>query len=321
MSAQNSSNHPYLQMPETSRTRSDSLEESGSQQDRKRPRLSSSSHDQLSSEEALTDFGCPPPEVPPATVAAPHSTHSRPVASSSQTPARMPTSPGGLPSKVTINTRTLQTPSSSQLQSTPPQSPDTANTSERSTTENSGLTEAEASEIMVAAAPDAISISSSPSRSPEIEAAELEDIDQPAAETRWTPITRFSSNFNRQEFPPTRHVHRTFPFASANCDPGKVHELIPQFAKVFHTGTVASNLSKNAQADLFLGSNNDSSVFLQLKQWLSAFVQNARKLPASFLHEESEFWSDFPEIVTGLLKRQYETTARVRRSLYANHSL
>lgn len=236
MSAQNLSSHHHLQMPETSRTRSDSLEESGSQQDRKRPRLSSSNHDQLSSEEALTDSGCPAPEVPPATVAAPHSTHSHPVASTSPTPARMPTSPGGLPSKVTINTRTLQTPSSSQLPSTPPQSPDTADTSERSTTGNSGPTDAEATENMVTAPPDTISISSSPSRSPEIEAAELEDIDQPAAETRWTPITRFSSNLNRQEFPPPRHVHRTFPFASTNCASGMVHELIPQFAKVFHTG-------------------------------------------------------------------------------------
>ncbi len=62
---------------------------------------------------------------------------------------------------------------------------------------------------------------------------------------------------------------------------------------------------------LSLGSNNDGSVFLQLKQWLSAFIQNARKLPASFLREESDFWSDFPEMVTGLLKRQYAEIARV----------
>ena len=62
---------------------------------------------------------------------------------------------------------------------------------------------------------------------------------------------------------------------------------------------------------LSLGGNNDGSVFLQVKQWLSAFVQNVRKLPASFLREESEFWQDFPDIVAGLLKRQYEAIAHI----------
>ena len=250
MSAQNSSSHPHLQMPETSRTRSDSLEESGSQQERKRPRLSASNHDQLSSEEALTDSGCPAPELPPATVAAPHSTRTHPVASTSQPSTMMPTSPSGLPSKVTINTRTLQTPSSSQLLSTPPQSPDTAGTSEQSTTGNSGPADTEGVANMVTAPPDTISISSSPSRSPVIEAAELEDIDQAPAETRWTPITRFSSNLNRQEFPSPRHVHRTFPFASINSSPGMVHELIPQIAKVFQTGTVISGSIGGRHADI-----------------------------------------------------------------------
>src|SRR5213080_2009721 len=105
MSAPDQPNHVSLPMPEPSRTRSDSLEESGSQQDRKRPRLSSSNTDELSSEEALTDSSCPAPEIAPSKSSAAQTADSPPVSSSQHHSIKMPTSPGGLPSRVTINTR------------------------------------------------------------------------------------------------------------------------------------------------------------------------------------------------------------------------
>src|SRR4051812_32709503 len=225
MSAPDPPSHPSLPMPESSRTRSDSLEESGSQQDRKRPRLSSSNADQLSSEEALTDSGCPASAIVPSKIPAVQPTDSQVVTSEQHHLNKMPTSPGGLPSKVTINTRHSQANQPTHQPSTPPQSLHISKTSEQSGSVENKSSDTDSAPEIVTAPPDTVSIPSSPSKSPEIQAAELEDIDQNPAETRWTPITRFSSNFNRQEFPAPHYVYRTFPYASANSTFGAVHTM------------------------------------------------------------------------------------------------
>jgi ubiquitin carboxyl-terminal hydrolase 34 len=236
MSAPDPPSHLSLPMPESSRTRSDSLEESGSQQDRKRPRLSSSNADQLSSEEALTDSGCPASAIVPPKTPAPQSTDNQIVASEQHHLNKMPTSPGGLPSKVTINTRHSQANQPTHQPSTPPQSPHISKTSEQSSSVDNKSCDTDSAPEIVAAPPDTVSISSSPSKSPEIQVAEPEDIDQNPAETRWTPITRFSSNFNRQEFPAPHYVYRTFPYAGANSTFGAVHAMLPQLCTIFENG-------------------------------------------------------------------------------------
>jgi ubiquitin carboxyl-terminal hydrolase 34 len=236
MSAPDPPSHLSLPMPESSRTRSDSLEESGSQQDRKRPRLSSSNDDQLSSEEALTDSGCPASVIVPSKTPAPQSTDSQIVASEPHRLHKMPTSPGGLPSKVTINTRHLQATQPTHQPSTPPQSPHTNKASEQSGSADNKSSDTDSAPEIVAPPPDTVSISSSPSKSPEIQVAEPEDMDQNPAETRWTPITRFSSNFNRQEFPAPHYVYRTFPYASANSSFGAVHAMVPRLVSIFENG-------------------------------------------------------------------------------------
>jgi ubiquitin carboxyl-terminal hydrolase 34 len=226
-------------MPEPSRTRSDSLEESGSQQDRKRPRLSSSNTDELSSEEALTDSGCPAPTNIASKTPATQTRDSQAVSSSLHHSDKMPTSPGGLPSKVTINTRSSKTNRPPHQPSTTPQSPDDPKALEQSPNADNKSSDTDSAPEIVAPPPDAVSISSSRSKSPEIQVAELEDIDQNPAETRWTPITRFSSNQNRQEFPTPHYVYRTFPYAATNSSLGAVHAMIPRLATIFQNGMEA----------------------------------------------------------------------------------
>jgi ubiquitin carboxyl-terminal hydrolase 34 len=241
MSAPDPLNHFSLPMPESSRTRSDSLEESGSQQDRKRPRLSSSNTDELSSEEALTDSGCPESPTIPSKTSAAQTPDSQTVTSSPLHSNKMPTSPGGLPSRVTINTRSSQMNQPTQQPSTPPQSPpqspDPTKALEHINSTDNKSSDTDSAPEIVAATSHTVSISSSPSKSPEIQVAELEDIDENPAETRWTPITRFSSNHNRQDFPTPHYVHRTFPYASANSSFGAVHTMLPRLASIFQTGT------------------------------------------------------------------------------------
>jgi ubiquitin carboxyl-terminal hydrolase 34 len=236
MSAPDPPSHLSLPMPETSRTRSDSLEESGSQQDRKRPRLTSSNADHLSSEEALTDSGCPASAIVPSKTTAPQSTDSQIVASEPHRLNKMPTSPSGLPSKVTINTRHSQANQPTHQPSTPPQSPHASKTPEQSSRVDNKSSDTDSAPEIVAPPPDTVSIPSSPSKSPEIQVAEPEDIDQNPAETRWTPVTRFSSNFNRQEFPAPHHVYRTFPYATINSTFGAVHAMLPRLTSIFENG-------------------------------------------------------------------------------------
>jgi ubiquitin carboxyl-terminal hydrolase 34 len=239
MSAPDPSNHVSLPMPEPSRTRSDSLEESGLQQDRKRPRLSSSNTDELSSEEALTDSGCPAPAIAPSKSPAAQTADSQTFNSPQHHSIKMPTSPGGLPSRVTINTRSTLTSQPTNHPSTSAQSPDLTNGLEHVASVYNKSSDTESAPEVVAAPPDTVSISSSPSKSPEIQVAELEDIDQNPAETRWTPITRFSSNPSRQEFPTSGYVHRTFPYASAHSSFGTVHIMIPRLQNIFEIGMEA----------------------------------------------------------------------------------
>ncbi len=63
---------------------------------------------------------------------------------------------------------------------------------------------------MDASSPNVISVGSSPPQSPEIEVAEVEDMNDDSARTRWQPLARAATTLE------ARHVQRTllsdFPF-------------------------------------------------------------------------------------------------------------
>ena len=223
-------------MPDSSRSRSDSLDESSaSHQDRKRPRLSSGSADHLPSEEALIDTGCPDSVDTPSLIPPSSSASSRLAPLQPSSPDKMtPSSPSGRASKVTINTRTYQGRSSSQdTASLPPKSANPVESLPPSMSPN-GSHEVTSAHDSSFEPPLANSTASSASRSPEIQAAELEDIDQSPTETRWTPV--FSTNTTAPVVLSRRYVQQTFPYAQDQCSPGNVHLLFRDMGKIFLHG-------------------------------------------------------------------------------------
>jgi ubiquitin carboxyl-terminal hydrolase 34 len=239
----------HSSMTESSRTRSDSLEASSSQQDRKRPRLDSGNNDGLRSEEALTDSGFPEPSI----------SHSSPQKkadggacrsnSSSPVPSAMEPSSNGPLSRVTINTRSVTNNTADPLESSEDLSQDVS-TSEKSPGAAGTPVDSTSGTDMVLPPPDTISIHSSPSQSPEIQIAVVEDIDQDPSETNWTPVTRLTDSLLLQEQANPYYVSRTFPYAHQGTE-GFMQELLSEISKIFVQGLLITP-ADGLQADLMI---------------------------------------------------------------------
>lgn len=83
-----------------------------------------------------------------------------------------------------------------------------------------------------ASSPNVISVSSSPSRSPEIEVAEIEDMDDDPGTTRWRTLGDGTQLQNTliQHFPyfnPGRSPHRAIDAIAIGFERGKLHILYP----------------------------------------------------------------------------------------------
>jgi ubiquitin carboxyl-terminal hydrolase 34 len=252
-------------MPEASnsRNRSSSLEGAtlmDDQQQRKRPRLDSA-------EAGATEASLALKETSPNDMD-PHRSPSPSPIPPSIDMARSPTS------KVTINTRSIQSPAQPCSQETSISEP-----------------QAPTNDIDVAMMPEpspgtaqneAISISSSSSaaNSPEIQVAEVEDFDQDESETRWQPL----SGDSRIRLD-SRYVYQTFPYAiQATPTAGRVGRLIPQM----------SNVLTQEECDGLLH---------ELEAWLSGLVDLQDQITPDFLTFEPGFWATFPDLISAILRR------------------
>lgn len=183
--------------------------------------------------------------------------------------ARSPTS------KVTINTRSVQSPSQPCSQET--------QISEQQATTNAVDATMLPEQSPGNAQDDAISISSSSSaaKSPEIQVAEVEDFDQDDADTRWYSL---SGNPNTLLGPD--YVYATFPYATEQYKgPGRVAYLIPQLSKI-------------------LTEDNCTEVLIKLQTWLSEFLVLQDQITPEFLQSEPGFWNDVPELISAVLRRE-----------------
>ena len=294
-----------VSMPESSRNRSVSLEAAGPEKDRKRPRLDSHNDDQLNSEEALTHSRCPEHNTLAASISALQGNHDHSTDAPPHDSAKMATSPTRISSRVTINTRSSQPqsapqhhrPESAHLDSTKLPSDGTANAARTTSTSDDNIE-------MSISAPEVITVNSSPSRSPEIQIAELEDLDQDPTETRWTPISRVTSKTTKPQIYIPRYVFNTFPFARTKTSVGRVGDLIPQVAKVMQTGMVARVQVLQIELTLVTGGGLDTKLFLDVKDWLLTFLRDHSQVSLEMVLEEQDFWTELPEVVTGLLRRQ-----------------
>ena len=238
MCPSDSTQQAHSPMTEASRTRSDSLEASSSQQERKRPRLDSGYNVGLGSEEALTD------SVFPEASQDPDSSDTKPTGatclsnSSSPSPPKMEPSSHGPLSKVTINTRSAANNASDAACSSFEQSEDIPTPQKSPAAASTTSVNSARSTDMVAVTPHTAVIQSSPSQSPTIQVAVVEDIDQDPAETNWTPVTRLTNSFLLQEQATPHYVSRTFPYAQ-RTPAGFIHEILTEMGKLFLQGLLA----------------------------------------------------------------------------------
>lgn len=142
--------------------------------------------------------------------------------------------------------------------------------------------------------PETISISSSRSKSPEIEVAEVEDYDQDPAQTRWSGRAGGTATTSTPKSIQPHHVYHTFPFAQ-EMGPGDAHRTVSRMAERFqHAGA------------------QDGDIFRQVKAWMIDFVNNCDEFPPRLMGEDREFWLRLPDLIEGLLRRETGPPAQAR---------
>ncbi|KIX05757.1 uncharacterized protein Z518_03729 [Rhinocladiella mackenziei CBS 650.93] len=199
-------------------------------------------------------------------------------------------------SKVTINTRPLSSQSVTQptTEMDEPDMPSNSLTSEGLTVCGDGSNRTSVMRPDSTEHPETISIPSSPSKSPEIEVAEVEDYDQDPAQTRWTGRIGGSAPSSALKSIQPGHVYRTFPFASETT-PGNTHRMVARMSERFqHAGA------------------QDGEIFRQVKNWMADFVSLCDEFPARLIDEDREFWLRLPDLVEGLLRRDTGPPAQAR---------
>ncbi|KIY00474.1 uncharacterized protein Z520_04159 [Fonsecaea multimorphosa CBS 102226] len=195
-------------------------------------------------------------------------------------------------SKVTINTRPLSSQSVTQptTEAEGAGMPASLSLSETSTVGGDSKGDVNAALAPPHHQPESaeiISISSSPSKSPEIEIAEPEDFDQDPNQTRWTGrISGGSPSASVLKSVPPGYVNRTFPF-SQEWAPGSTHRVIARIAENFqHAG------------------GQNGAIFRQVKDWMIEFVSDCDEFSMTLLEEEKDFWQRLPDLIEGLLRRE-----------------
>ncbi|KAL1967875.1 hypothetical protein VTN77DRAFT_2564 [Rasamsonia byssochlamydoides] len=132
----------------------------------------------------------------------------------------------------------------------------------------------------------AISISSSPVRSPEIEVAEVEDMDQDPNTSNWRPLGEALRDQNAAE---VIQLHEqmpltdSFPKLRGNLDLREsVEEIVNMIEK---------------------GHPHDVTVFVAVKSWFDTCANNLAQISYETFVDDREFWEELPTIVEGLLRR------------------
>lgn len=276
----------------SSRTRSDSLDDSElPEQDRKRPRLNFMHSDAIA-ESSLYGASVGPQPLTEGMGLQSGKGDQPAVAAACISTNALATSPT---SKVTINTKNPQSHASAQFKSQPMAESDgknvTANGSESETSSKDQIVDEVSGEGADGAVvpPETISISSSASRSPEIEVADVEDFDQDPAQTRWIPLAATTRNRDSSGTLPPYFVYQTFPLAQSVASLGSCEKAIAIIGNYFHKGH-----------------NADGQLFSQVKSWLSDLLRRCSRLDRNTVSQEAQFWRDFPTLITSLLQREIE---------------
>ncbi|PGH36152.1 ubiquitin thiolesterase [[Emmonsia] crescens] len=137
--------------------------------------------------------------------------------------------------------------------------------------------------------PAAISITSSPSHSPEIEVAEVEDMDQDPSTSNWRSL---EDALRTPEEPDLVRIHdevslaESFPRLRQDCD---IREAIEE----------TSNFLER-------GHPHDITVFMSIKSWFELCVNNLNSITYDTIAEDRDLWEEAPLLMEGVLRRQID---------------
>lgn len=301
-----SSTPPGAAAAESDQTRfhGDPMEDTDPQSTRKRPRLDSGSR---VCESWSTD------EMSGRTAAA-----AAPVTAADGAADQEASAPASRPaSRVTINVKSPTT-GSRELESGPVDDPATSSSSSTTLPDQSSSAggappiqskSADTDTAAGQASNNAISLSSSPVQSPEIEVADVEDVDQDTNTTsNWKPLGEAMRDRVTPEVVQLQDqlsLTDTFP---------KLHE---QLGLRGNLDEVCAIIEKGKEREIYhgeagravlklrrsTGNPHDVTVFLAVKNWLDDAVNNLDQLTYDTYTDDRDFWEEFPVMVEFLLRR------------------
>lgn len=144
---------------------------------------------------------------------------------------------------------------------------------------------------------DVVSVASTPTRSPEIEVAEVEDINEEPGQTRWRPLTNVMDGKDLQEA-----LIKKFPYAGGARD---VRETVRVLANALEKRklliTYICKFTNSFQESL-----DDGDILKNLTHWIERYLQKTESLESQWWDmclDEREFWEELPMIVESLIRR------------------
>lgn len=150
----------------------------------------------------------------------------------------------------------------------------------------------------------AISLPSSPAQSPEIEVADVEDMDQDPNASNWKPLEealrdRGNDLVQLDEQLPLPDV---FPRLRDNQEQ---RENLEEICAVLEKGTRCDSALVYAASRLTgpPGSPFDVRIFLQVKSWLETSVHSLDQINHEAFVDDRDFWEDLPTVLEALLRR------------------
>jgi ubiquitin carboxyl-terminal hydrolase 34 len=135
-----------------------------------------------------------------------------------------------------------------------------------------------------------ISITSSPSRSPEIEVAEVEDMDQDPNTSRWRSLGEAVQDQDQdQDSAGVVQVHEQY-------------SLAEQFPRLRGISELRESLEETVNI-IEKGHPHEIMIFRSVKQWFTLCINNLSQVTLETIRDDREFWDDLPTIIEGLLRR------------------
>ena len=144
---------------------------------------------------------------------------------------------------------------------------------------------------------DVVSVTSTPTRSPEIEVAEVEDINEEPGQTKWRPLTNVMDGKDLQEA-----LMKKFPYVGGARDVRETLRLLSQAFEKRKTATTSIDECTNC----FQESLEDGEILKTVTHWIEKYLQKTEPLDSQWwdmYSDEREFWEELPALVESLIRR------------------